>query len=377
MFLFTRSSGLRAGVRSAAPAPAFPPLALRVGEWVEVRSPGEILATLDERARFEEVPFTPQMVEYCGTKLPVIKRAHKLCDTVHGSGGRRLTDAVFLDDVCCDGAVYGGCEMECRIVWKEAWLKRVPDLRDDGAASETTTHAATELNDLLELALRNTRRPGTEAMPLPVYSCQATQMPAATTALSVWDPRQYIEDIWSGNARLSQVIGVLSFLILDTLVRSGLGFGSALRWSYDRVQGLLGGWSYPCRDGKLPRSARTPSSALGVNVGDIVQVKSHAQVLETVHEDLANRGLRFHPEMVPYCDKSFRVSRRLRRLMNEKTGQLMELKNECLVLEGASCVGRYTQPLLCPRGMPPYWREVWLQKNEGGGSCAKSGCPSA
>ena len=50
--------------------------------------------------------------------------------------------------------------------------------------------------------------------------------------------------------------------------------------------------------------------------------------------------------------------------MNEKTGQLLELKNQCLVLEGAPCVGRFTKPLLCPRGMSPYWREIWLERVE-------------
>ena len=48
--------------------------------------------------------------------------------------------------------------------------------------------------------------------------------------------------------------------------------------------------------------------------------------------------------------------------MNEKTGQIMELKNPCLTLEGVGCEGRFTKPLLCPRGMAPYWREIWLEK---------------
>jgi hypothetical protein len=56
--------------------------------------------------------------------------------------------------------------------------------------------------------------------------------------------------------------------------------------------------------------------------------------------------------------------------MNEKTGQVMELKNECVILEGAPCVGRYTNPLLCPRGMYPYWRENWLERMEPAGCSA-------
>jgi hypothetical protein len=96
--------------------------------------------------------------------------------------------------------------------------------------------------------------------------------------------------------------------------------------------------------------------------GELVKVKTHVEVLETLTEDLVNRGMGFHPEMVPYCARTFRVSKRIRRLINEKTGELMELKNDCLVLEGAPCTGRFTKPLLCPRGMSPYWREIWLER---------------
>jgi hypothetical protein len=72
----------------------------------------------------------------------------------------------------------------------------------------------------------------------------------------------------------------------------------------------------------------------------------------------------FHPEMVPYCGKTFRVKQRLHRIINEKTGRLITLKNSCLVLDGVSCYGRYAQPINCPRAMPPYWREIWLERVE-------------
>jgi hypothetical protein len=108
----------------------------------------------------------------------------------------------------------------------------------------------------------------------------------------------------------------------------------------------------------------------------MVTVKPYPKVLETVTEDLVNRGLGFHPEMVPYCNRTFRVSKRLRRLMNEKTGQIRELKNECIVLDGASCEGRFTKPLLCPRGMPPYWREIWLSREEPSSCSGSEASPS-
>ena len=38
-------------------------LNLRAGEWVEVRSREEIVATLDEDARLEDLPFMPEMLQ--------------------------------------------------------------------------------------------------------------------------------------------------------------------------------------------------------------------------------------------------------------------------------------------------------------------------
>jgi hypothetical protein len=49
-------------------------LDLKAGEWVEVRSREEILATLDERSRLENLPFMPEMLHYCGPTRPVTLR---------------------------------------------------------------------------------------------------------------------------------------------------------------------------------------------------------------------------------------------------------------------------------------------------------------
>ena len=330
---------------------------LKVGDRVRVRSQAEILATLDEHGCLDGLPLMPQMLDACGKDFRVSKCAHKLCDTVHGTGARRLTDAVLLDQVRCDGQAYGGCEMECMIVWKHAWLERIE--RDSPVPAAPPQGAPSP--KLQRLVLENVR-PAFKQTDVPVYSCQATQMPSATTHLSVWDPRQYVEDFRSGNASVRQIVSVLAFLIYDALATSGIGIGAFLRWSYEAVHTRRGGTAYPSTPGKLANTARTPTCTLGLRPGELVTVKTHAEVLETVTENLVNRGMGFHPEMVPYCSKTFVVDKRLRRIMNEKTGQVMELKNPCLTLEGAACVGRYTKPLLCPRGMAPYWREVWLER---------------
>ena len=69
---------------------------LRRGDLVEVRSPAEILATLDARGVLGALPFMPEMAAYCGQRFLVERRADKICDTVKLTGSRRLPEAVFL-----------------------------------------------------------------------------------------------------------------------------------------------------------------------------------------------------------------------------------------------------------------------------------------
>ena len=101
---------------------------LRAGDWVEVRSKEEILRSLDENGRLQELPLMPQMFQYCGQRFKVFKQAHKTCDTVTNTGGRWLTNGVHLD-LRCDGKAYGGCQAACLIFWKDAWLKPVDEMR--------------------------------------------------------------------------------------------------------------------------------------------------------------------------------------------------------------------------------------------------------
>src|SRR5690349_9789766 len=107
-------------------------LNLKAGDWVEVRSREEILATLDENGCLENLPFMPEMFAFCGRRLRVYKRAHKTCDTVNDYKGRRMKDAVHLDGVRCDGQGHGGCEASCLIYWKTAWLRKC-DKTDSGS----------------------------------------------------------------------------------------------------------------------------------------------------------------------------------------------------------------------------------------------------
>jgi len=53
--------------------------------------------------RLDGLPFMPQMFQYCGSRFRVFKRAHKTCDTIHGTGGRRMDTAVHLEGIHCGG----------------------------------------------------------------------------------------------------------------------------------------------------------------------------------------------------------------------------------------------------------------------------------
>src|SRR5690242_15574149 len=102
-----------------------PKLNLKAGDWVQVRSREEILATLDERGCLDGAPFMPEMLSCCNQKFRVVKRADKTCDPAHEPWSiRRVKDSVHLDNVRCDGQQHGGCQAGCLIFWKEAWLKR-------------------------------------------------------------------------------------------------------------------------------------------------------------------------------------------------------------------------------------------------------------
>src|SRR5215471_2056176 len=103
-------------------------MALRAGDWVEVRTRQEILRTLDRDGRLDGMPFMPQMLSYCGQIFRVLRSAHKTCDPVYTCTSRRLPSAVHLD-LRCDGKAYGGCQAGCLLFWKEAWLKPVSDTR--------------------------------------------------------------------------------------------------------------------------------------------------------------------------------------------------------------------------------------------------------
>jgi hypothetical protein len=325
------------GRRPVTPDGAAQPLDLRAGEWVEVRPLEEVMATLDASGALEALPFMPEMARYCGQRFQVFKAAHKTCDTIRTFTGRRLERTVHLAGLRCDGGGHGGCQAACLLFWKEAWLRRVDGPRAAGEAQLGTT---------ARRGLARLRRWARADRPLDAeerYRCQATELLRATTPLDVFDPRLYLRDVTSGN--------LSAWTLLWGLLRA------LARIVRNRLR-RLGGAAYP------PAAAVPPSGPLDLRAGELVQIRPKAEILATLENGTSNRGLSFDPEMAPYCGGTYRVLRRVERIIDEGSGRMLRLRKDCIMLEGVVCSGLHCGlvRLGCPRSVYPYWREAWLRR---------------
>ena len=92
-------------------------------------------------------------------------------------------------------------------------------------------------------------------------------------------------------------------------------------------------------------------------------MKRYEEILATLDTNNKNRGLYFDAEAVPYCGRTYRVLSRVSKILDEKTGKLIQLKNESIILEGVFCQARYSGcRMFCPRAIYTYWREIWLER---------------
>ena len=140
-------------------------------EWVEVRPPLEIAATLDETGSLDGLPFMPEMLPYCGKRFQVLRRAEKTCVELPG-GSYAIrefinNDVVFLQGLRCSGSAHDGCQRSCLLFWKTAWLKPV----------EPSQMATEQLGAIDSLA----DRLKTKSSPVR-YFCQSSQLSQATDA---------------------------------------------------------------------------------------------------------------------------------------------------------------------------------------------------
>jgi hypothetical protein len=343
-------------------------MTIAAGDWVEVRTKEEILSTLDCDGRLEGLPFMPEMLRFCGQRFQVFKRADKTCSETLGPGGlvyvsRRLRDTVHLEHRC-DGSAHGGCQAGCLMFWKEAWLRPIGSQNADNRSAASPTGEAlqhpTQCTEDHLYAAASSRGRDHEAC----YHCQATQLLEATTPLKLWEPRQYLDAVRSGNNSIAAVLKAIAYVVYyyGTLARSPR-LGAPSRWLYDRFQVLWGGLPFPRKAGTIAGGQPHPRIDLGLQPGDLVRVKSYEEILGTINAAATNRGLSFDAELVPYCGKVFRVRTRIERFVDERTGQMRKMKTPAVILDGVYCQSLYSgQRILCPRAVFLWWREIWLER---------------
>ena len=110
---------------------------------------------------------------------------------------------------------------------------------------------------------------------------------------------------------------------------------------------------------------KTPSTVLNLQEGELVQVRSKEEIIATLDINNKNRGLLFDVEMLPDRGGTYRVLRQVQQIVDEKTGRMLRMPNNCVILEGVFCKGCLSsRRLFCPRGIYPFWHEIWLKRAE-------------
>jgi hypothetical protein len=334
----------------------------RAGEFVEVRSKDEILATLDANGCVDGMPFMPEMLQYCGRQLPVAAVAHKTCEVAHQTlKARRLDTSVHLAGARCDGSAHGGCQAECNLFWKDAWLKPATERKARSWMGGIRRAAPTGkgiTEDRLRASTCDIRDDGAL-----VYSCQATRVFKATRPLAWWNPVQYVRDVITGNHSLGHVLSVLLVSFLKQANRRlprGYRITKALYVSAHR---RLLGRELPNFQGRIPTSAATPTARIDLAAGELVRIKSKVDIEATLDVRGHNRGMSYGEEQSPYCGSVRKVKRSVTQFIDEATGVMRTVKNPCIMLEGVTCKAEYSDcRLLCPREIYSWWREAWLDR---------------
>jgi hypothetical protein len=312
----------------------------RRGDVVRVRSREEILATLDAQGDLAHLPFMPEMLRYTGKQMRVWARADKSCDTIQSTGNRRMENTIHLVGARCDGGAHGGCQAQCMLFFREEWLEW-PDApgRPIAAAPHPDRPPMTEE----ALAAAAVREDGES------FRCQATEHRDASWPMPRHNYTQYLRDVRTRN--VTAKVAIWGLILFAFNKYQGLSRRILPSWLQIRG-GRIAPFVIPTGTGdRLPRTDLRP--------GDLVEVKSKEEILDTLGPDLRNNNLLFDAEMLPYCGRKARVLAKTTRILDETTGKMIKL-GDCYILEDVICLGLYHR--FCQRAITPYWRSAWLRK---------------
>ncbi len=126
-------------------------LDLRPGEFVQVKSHDEILATVNAKNRNRGLTFDAEMVPYCGGVYRVGSRVTQIIDEPTGKMVRMKSDCIILDGVICTSKYSHKrlfCPRSIPPFWREVWLRRVDgDVAEGVAKKDVSAGEVTDRSD--------------------------------------------------------------------------------------------------------------------------------------------------------------------------------------------------------------------------------------
>lgn len=313
------------------------PLRLKAGDLVVVRSPKEIFNTLDANGTLDNLPFMPEMLEFCGKHFTVLNRVVQ--STIDGAFLSQHTesfvrefhnnDVVTLRGVRCSGQDHDSCQRACAVFWKEAWLKRA-DGDESSYGPSTREHPRQNLDDFSPLlkTKMDSRR----------YFCQSSEFLKATRHLSSMQRiKKCFAAVAAGNITAWGMANRLLVWVRWKMHYKFLG---------EHVSGTLD---------------KTPTEALGLKPGDLVQIKSLSEIVATLNKHGRNRGLHFGADQRAFSGRRYRVRNRADNFIAEGTGEMKYFQNT-VMLEDVLCDSACFAFGGCYRSDLLYWREIWLKR---------------
>ncbi|WP_337866663.1 hypothetical protein [Ignavibacterium sp.] len=298
---------------------------LKLNDLVKVKSISEIASTLDFSGCLNGLPFMPEMAEYAGKIFRVSLKVEKTCvdnPTMYMAEFKK-NDVYFLEDLRCSGKFHDSCQRGCRIFWKESWLEKVND-------EIFESHQKTSLSDDINLKLKVKKDEE-------IYFCQSTELRNATKPLSAKEKIfKLFKDVKIGTYNFFEALKLLILPLSRKFIKK-------IKDQHPR--------------GEL---TKTPVEVLNLQPGEIVEVRSIEEILQTLDKKGKNKGLSFEPDMKIFCRKQFKVRTRLDQMILERNGKMIEVQNS-VILEGVTCECFFTFGG-CPRREFQYWREIWLKR---------------
>ncbi|GIV46002.1 MAG: hypothetical protein KatS3mg036_0820 [Ignavibacterium sp.] len=299
---------------------------LKPNDLVRVKSFEQIIQTIDDEGCLDGLPFMPEMIDHCGKIFRVSLKVEKTCvdnPTMYMAEFRN-NDVYFLEDLRCSGIYHDGCQRYCRLFWKESWLEVVKGNPEENEAS-------TELKD--EIIKQRLKTKQSEE----IYFCQSTQLRNATKPLSAKEKIfKLFKDVQIGTYNFYEALK----LLIQPLIRKVI---KKIKDQHPK--------------GEL---TKTPEEVLNLQPGEVVQVRSFEEILKTLDKRGKNKGLSFEPDMKMFCGKQFTVRNRLEKMILERNGKMVEVKNS-VILDGVTCECFFAFGG-CPRKEFQYWREIWLKR---------------